>query len=162
MECPQSDVRPAPGQAVSGWERTRWVAPLVAGVAIYAMHSLVLGSSGMPWENPLDAVAQSITGKAGASAATIGIAWTGINWGRGTEHGKEIFIGTTIGTGLIFGAAAMVTALGGNAGGVALAPGTGLPLGVFVSDALGEALGHLGYMSWLFLGLIRPLVWRKR
>lgn len=135
---------------------------LLAGLAVGGTAGVALASSGMPWEAPLQTVASSITGVGGVSACTIGIAWTGINWGRGTEHGKEAFIGTTVGTGLTLGAAKMVSLFGGGAGGAPLIAAQALPMATFLNDLVGELLGHGVYAAWLFGGLLLPLTWRKR
>lgn len=123
---------------------------------------LALASTGMPWETPLQTAANSITGVAGASACTVGVAWTGINWRLGGEHGKEIFITTAASVSTTLGAAKLVNVFGGGAGGAELAIAPLLPLATFLSDLVGELLGHGVYAAWLFAGVLLPFTWRSR
>ena len=134
----------------------------IVGMSLPLLCGIVSASTGMPWERPLETAANSLTGKAGVSAATIGVAWTAINWGRGTEHGKEWFLGTAMGVGGTLGAATIVNVLGGGAGASSLLAPQMLPMALFLSDLVGELLGHLAYTTWVFGGLLAPFVWRKR
>jgi type IV secretory pathway VirB2 component (pilin) len=131
---------------------------LLVGLGVVAVAGCALAATGMPWERPLETIANSITGKAGAGAATIGIAWAGVNWGRGAEHGKETFITTALATGLIFGSAKIVNEFGGGAGADPLVLTLALPWGTFLSDALGELLGYGAGLAWLWSALVAP--WR--
>lgn len=130
-------------------------------ILVMGVTGIVSASTGMPWEQPLQTVANSLTGAGGASAATIGIVWTGINWARGTEHGKEACISTVVASSLIFGGSKLYNTIGGGAGASTLLPLAALPWDLFISDALGELLGHLLYAGWLVGGVMSPLVWRK-
>lgn len=132
------------------------------GLALVGGASVALASSGIPaMEEPLERVANSMTGGLGKSAFTIGLGWSALNWGRGTEHGKETFLGIGAAAGLLFGGTGMINAFGG-ASGAPLLVVQALPWAIFLSDAVGELLGHLVYGAWLWGGLGLPYVWRAR
>lgn len=135
---------------------------MITGLAVTGLASYALASTGMPWESPLQTVASSITGGAGVSACTVGVAWAGINYRMGHEHGKEVFMTTAVGTGLTLGAAKAVTLFGGGAGGWPVVVAHGLPLATFLSDLAGELLGHGVYAAWLFGGVLLPFTRRGR
>lgn len=135
---------------------------IIAGLIVAGAAGVALASTGMPWESPLQTVSSSISGPAGASACSVALAWSGVNWGRGTEHGREAFIGSAVGTGLCLGAPRAVSLFGGGAGGAEIDIAPLLPMATFLSDLVGELLGHGVYAAWLFGGLLLPLTWRKR
>jgi type IV secretory pathway VirB2 component (pilin) len=124
---------------------------LLIGILFLTIHDTVFGATGMMWERSLDTVASSLTGKAGVAAATIAVAWSGINYRMGSsEYGREMFIGTSLSVGLILGAATIVQMLGGSAGGDTLTALQALPLMVRVSGMIGELIGHGLYAAALW------------
>ena len=110
----------------------------------------------------MQTVANSISGPAGGAVCTAGIAWSGFNCYRGTEHGKEALISAGFGTGIVMGSPRIVSLLGGGASGAGLDVAPLLPLATVLSDLVGELLGHGVYAAWLFGGLLLPLAWRKQ
>lgn len=127
---------------------------ILVGMGLLGVAGAVGASTGMPWENNLDVVARSLTGKAGAGAATIGLAMTGFNWSRGTEHGKEAFLTTAIGTGLIFGGAKIVSEFGGGAGAASVMMAQALSWSTVVSSIVGDLLGLGAWLTWIWAALV--------
>jgi len=135
---------------------------IMVGLAVAGAAGIALAATGLAWERPIETVASSITGKTGVGCATIGIGWTAINWGRGTEHGKEWFIGTSMSVGGTLGAGIIVNTLYGGAAASGLLPAQVLPLAAFLSDLVGELLGHGVYAAWVYGGMLLPLMWARR
>ena len=110
----------------------------------------VLGSTGMPWETPMQRIADSLTGGFGAAVATVAIAFAGFRWFRGAEHGLETMISVVVGCAFIFGATRMVSAFSGGAGATPLVTPLALAGVGAAKDIAGELCGHLWALGWLY------------
>jgi type IV secretion system protein TrbC len=120
-----------------------WLVLIMTGLL-----STAWGSTGMPWEAPMQQIANSLTGGFGISIASVAIAFVGIRWFRGAEHGLETMVSVVVGCAFIFGAARIVAAFSGGAGAAPVVVALPLPFWVAVSDVVGELLGHGWAVAW--------------
>ena len=131
-------------------------------LAIIGIARCAWGSTGMPWEAPMQQIANSLTGGFGISIASVAIAFVGIRWFRGAEHGLETMVSVVVGCAFIFGAARIVAAFSGGAGASPGALPLPLPFWIAVSDGVGELLGHVVAVSWGWCGLVAPWLRARR
>lgn len=84
-----------------------------AAMLIAAEPALATTTTGMPWDNPLNTVLDSLQGNIARVVILAAIVVTGFTWAFG-EHGSGArkFVGILFGGALALGATSMVSALG--------------------------------------------------
>lgn len=88
---------------------------------LFICHELFASSSGMPWEDPLDLITESLTGPVARSVGLIALAMTGITLAMGEAGGLfRRLVQVVFGLSIAFSAATWGMSLFGVASGALL------------------------------------------